>query len=453
MTSCSSNPRFPCDRTVYSDSHPFRFQRPLRFLRLGCWVTLFCGGFFVTPHYVVAREKDSAPTRADVVEKQSDLKELRSQIEALRKEMAHAESQHAGAVGQLKNVEQEISSTQRELTQLSRQRNRLQATLNNLGDQSHALETRLANLRAQLETLVYRQYLRGRSDSLHLLFNGENPNQLARDLVYLSTISHSHAQMLSETQVLLEQKKSLANDAQERAAELSSVEAQQKDQHGKLLTQREQRKAVLNKLSQEISRQRKEISNLQRDEQQLTKLIDRLSKIIASRPASREGRTSASTSPGKPSDNRRSTVEVHNVNTPTAASQGIFPSLQGHLRLPVRGVVTNRFGGTRQEGSTWKGLFIRTRPGADIKAIAGGQVVFADWLRGFGNLLILDHGRNYLSVYGYNEALLKQVGDDVRGGDSIATAGNSGGNPESGLYFELRHRGQPIDPMKWVTLR
>ena len=106
----------------------------------------------------------------------------------------------------------------------------------------------------------------------------------------------------------------------------------------------------------------------------------------------------------------------------------------------MKGVIANRFGGPRHEGGAWKGLFIRAEAGSEIKAIASGQVVFADWMRGFGNLLIVDHGSQYLSIYGYSDSLLKQVGDNVRGGDTIASAGNSGGNPESGLYFELRHQ-------------
>ena len=121
--------------------------------------------------------------------------------------------------------------------------------------------------------------------------------------------------------------------------------------------------------------------------------------------------------------------------------------------MPARGAVSNRFGAARQEGSTWKGLFIRAGAGSEVKAIAGGRVVFADWMRGFGNLLIVDHGDSYLSIYGNNDSLLKQVGEAVRGGDTVAAVGNSGGNPESGLYFELRHQGQPLDPLKWVTMK
>jgi septal ring factor EnvC (AmiA/AmiB activator) len=115
--------------------------------------------------------------------------------------------------------------------------------------------------------------------------------------------------------------------------------------------------------------------------------------------------------------------------------------------------VSGRFGAAREGGGTWRGLFIKAPPGSEVKAVAGGRVVFAEWMRGFGNLLIVDHGDSYLSIYGNGDSLLKQVGQPVRGGETIATAGSSGGSPESGLYFELRHQGQPIDPMKWASLK
>ena len=424
-----------------------RTQRLARFLTVA-----LCGAIFMTEP-AQSREKPAAvPSKAEVAEKQTDLKELRGQIESLRKEMTAAEGKRASAADQLKEMEREISVTQRDLHNLSAQRSKLQTTLKDLGRQAQELEERLGQLHAQLENLVYRQYLQGNPDALRLLLNGENPNQLARDLYYLGAIGRSRSQMLKETAALLERKKGLAQDMRERAEELSSVEARQKEQHGKLVAQREQHKAVLERISSKISEQRKEIGNLQRDEKQLAQLIVRLNRIIAARPAPRkDGAPQAAQSEKRPAS-RDGASEIANEATPEAAS-GTFAALKGNLRLPVRGVVTNRFGTARQEGSTWKGLFIRAQPGSDIKAVAGGRVVFAEWMRGFGNLLIVDHGGNYLSIYGYNEAMLKQVGDSVRGGDSIATAGNSGGNPESGLYFELRHQGQPIDPLKWVSLK
>ncbi len=417
------------------------------------WLAALVFALFIVASPALAAGKSTArATTAEVAEKKTDLKELRGQIESLRKEMAAAEGKRASAADQLKEMEREISATQRELHHLSGQRSKLQATLKNLGDEAQELEKRLDYLHAQLENLVYRQYLQGNPDALRLLLNGEDPNQLARDLYYLGAVGRARSQMLKETETILERKKSLAQDMRERAEELASIEARQKEQHVKLVAQREQRKVVLERISSKISVQRKEIGNLQRDEKQLAQLIARLNRIIAARPPPRKEKSPQVAPSEKRSTNRESASEIANEATPEALS-GSFAALKGNLRLPVKGVVTNRFGTQRQEGSTWKGLFIRAQVGSDIKAIASGRVVFAEWMRGFGNLLIVNHGDSYLSIYGYNDAMLKQVGDSVKGGDSIATAGNSGGNPESGLYFELRHQGQPIDPLKWVNLR
>ena len=132
-----------------------------------------------------------------------------------------------------------------------------------------------------------------------------------------------------------------------------------------------------------------------------------------------------------------------------AAADGAFASLRGQLRAPVSGKLAARFGAKRGEAS-WKGVFIRAAEGADVRAVAGGRVVFANWMRGFGNLIIVDHGSQYLSIYGNNQALLKHAGDAVKAGDPIASAGSTGGNEESGLYFELRHLGQAFDPASWI---
>jgi septal ring factor EnvC (AmiA/AmiB activator) len=121
------------------------------------------------------------------------------------------------------------------------------------------------------------------------------------------------------------------------------------------------------------------------------------------------------------------------------------------LRLPVAGELMNRFGAPREGGGlSWKGLFIRAAQGTAVKAIAAGQVVFAEWLRGFGNLIIVDHGEGYMSLYSNNESLYKQVGERVQPGDALATVGNSGGQPDTGLYFEMRHQSRPVNPLLWV---
>jgi len=405
--------------------------------------------------------------KTEVAEKQSDLKDLRGQIESLRKEMAAAEGTRADVADQLKDAEREISITQRDLHQLAGQRGELQSTLKDLGTQSRDLEGRLYSQQGQLEKLVYRQYLQGRPDSLRLLLNGDDPNQLARDLHYLAAIGRARSQLLQEIEATLQRKRELTADTRERAEQLAAIEARQKEQHDKLLAQREQRKVTLERISAKITAQRREIGSLQRDEKSLSQLIERLAKIIAAKPVPRpesprkaapkaaDGAAGSKPDekPGGKAPAKPAAADIANERTPEATPSGNFSRLKGSLHLPARGAVTNRFGTARQEGSTWKGLFIRAGAGSEVKAIAGGRVVFADWMRGFGNLLIVDHGDSYLTIYGNNDSLLKQVGDTVRGGDTVASVGNSGGNPESGLYFELRHQGQPLDPLKWVTIK
>jgi septal ring factor EnvC (AmiA/AmiB activator) len=132
--------------------------------------------------------------------------------------------------------------------------------------------------------------------------------------------------------------------------------------------------------------------------------------------------------------------------------------LRGKLAPPVQGEVAARFGSPRRteagvNAPTWKGVFIRAAAGQEVVAVAAGRVVFADWLRGFGNLLILDHGDGFMSLYGNNETLIGRIGEPVRGGDTVAIVGASGGNTVSGLYFELRHQGRPFDPLGWLNLK
>ena len=428
--------------------------------RRPCLLTLTLYGLIyslcLTAPLALAKDKKiNPPTKTEVAEKKDDLKELRGQLKSLRKGVVASEGKRADAADQLKNVEQEISVTQRDLLNLSTQRNKLQESLNNLAAQSRTLETRLNSQQSQLEKLIYRQYLQGTPDSFRLLLNGDDPNQMARDLHYLTAIGRARSQLLTEIDTSLQHKQVLAADTQERAKEMAAIEAQQKQQRDKLVAQREQRKQMVDKISATISGQRRQIGNLERDEKQLSQLIVQLAKIIAAKPAPRPIPSRKKT---PPSAERTPAITpppqgINNENTPEALSSKSFAQLQGRLRLPTRGVVSNRFGSARQEGGRWKGLFIRATSGSEVKSIAAGRVVFADWMRGFGNLMIVDHGGSYLSIYGNNDALLKQVDDNVKGGDTIASVGNSGGNPESGLYFELRHKGQPLDPLKWVNLK
>jgi len=417
-----------------------------------------------------AEKKSAQPVASpDIAEKKADLGELRSRIEGLRKELSANEENKADAGGRLRESDRQISRLQRELHELNDSRGRLEKKLKNLQQQSQELGVTLTQQQTQLETLLYRQYQRGTPDSLQLLLNGDDPNQMARDLHYLSAIALTRAELMGEIKTSLDKKKSLAADTRERSAELADVEAEQNKRHADLQKQRDERQALYAQISSKVKAQRKEIGNLQQNEKRMTRLIDRLSRILAAQAAKAaeaarqaEARKAAARQREKERESSRPapdvepsrprTVEAENHYEP-APSNGSFARLRGKLRLPVRGAVSGRFGSPREGGGTWRGLFIRAGTGSEVKAIAGGRVVFSEWMRGFGNLLIVDHGDAYLSIYGNNDALLKQVGQAVQGGETVATVGNSGGNPESGLYFELRHKGQPIDPMKWASLK
>src|SRR5450830_1318334 len=168
------------------------------------------------------------------------------------------------------------------------------------------------------------------------------------------------------------------------------------------------------------------------------------------KPESKPPAQIAQREPAKPEPRDEGAAKPADVALAPAAPDGAFASLKGQLRAPVSGRIGAKFGSKRGDGPSWKGVFILAGEGTEVHAVAGGRVVFADWLRGFGNLIIVDHGGQYMSIYGNNQSLLRRAGEIVKAGDVIAAAGNSGGNEQSGLYFELRHKGRAFDPAGWV---
>lgn len=366
-----------------------------------------------------------------------DLRQLRDKIEALQKRLADAEESKNEAADALKESEGAISDasrTLRELGQQSREANRRLAELRAASQQS---ESTLGAQQALLARLLYQQYLGGQSEPLKLLLNREDPNQIARQLHYFSYISRARAGLIENLRSRLAQIKDLSHQVEQQVAELAAIATEQTVQKKRLEREKHARSQVLARISRNIQKQKHEIGTLRRNENRLTRLIEQLGRIVARAPA------------------RSSAPRLKNERLPDKSGDGSpFGQLKGRLALPVRGELGNRFGSPRSDsGLIWKGLFIASKAGEEVRAIAAGQVVFANWLRGFGNLLIIDHGDGYMSLYGNNETLYKQVGDALRGGETIAAVGNSGGNADSGLYFEIRHQGRPFDPLSWVNVR
>ena len=373
---------------------------------------------------------------------QEELRQLKSRIEAIQKRLVEAEESKSEAADALQESERAISDASRSLADLSEQARGAAAKAAELKRETARADADLKRQRDTLEKLLYQQYTAGRPETLAILLNGGDPNSIARELHYLTHIARARSELVSALRANVARLQALAAEAQTRAAELAAIKAEQTRQRKRLEQEKQARAQVLTRISRDIEQQRREIGTLRQDEARLTRLIEQLARALARTPKPRPSQEIP----------RRKEPPVTNERIPERErDEGPFARLRGRLALPVRGELASRFGSPRQGGGVvWKGLLIAARAGEDVRAIAGGRVVFADWLRGFGNLLIIDHGDSYMSLYGYNETLYRQVGDLIRGGDRVAAVGNSGGHPDSGLYFEMRHEGRPFDPMTWV---
>ncbi|MBY0268744.1 MAG: peptidoglycan DD-metalloendopeptidase family protein [Burkholderiales bacterium] len=375
-----------------------------------------------------------AKTQEEAREQQ---RQLRERISALQKKLAAAEEIKTEASDALRESEQAISEANRELRELARRSRESNAKLGTLRKSS--LDTGKA-LRAQQDLLgrmLRRQYLQGQSDALRLVLSREDPNEMARQLHYLAHIARARAQLVDGLRRNLREIDRLKAEIAEEVAAIARIAAEQTAQRKRLEQEKRARAGVLSRVSRDIRSQQREMRAMQANENRLSRLVDQLAKLVVRKPAASS----------RPRPRTEALPSSRGDDSP-------FAALRGKLALPVRGELGSRFGSPRTDGGvTWKGLFIAARSGEDVRAVADGRVVYADWLRGFGNLLIIDHGDSYMTLYANAEALLKQVGDVIRGGEPVATVGNSGGNAESGLYFEMRHEGRPFDPLNWVRLR
>ncbi|SEO44355.1 Septal ring factor EnvC, activator of murein hydrolases AmiA and AmiB [Duganella sp. CF517] len=463
---------------------------------------------------------------------------LQQKLSALKKDISKTESAKDDAADTLAESEQAISDANRALRDLQQEQGDTHSKLQQLTAERERLTATVALQKQQLAKLLREHYVAGNEDRIKLLLSGDNPNRINRDLQMMAYVSQAQAKLLDALRANLKAVEDNQAEAQNANDELAEIAQEQMQQKAKLEQEKTRRAALLSTLSQKLVAQRKEAGNVERDEQRISGLVDKLNKLIeeqaiaaaaekkrqeqlaaaraaakakadaekkaqqlaqaqarakaaAAAQAERErlakanANKSGTIKPSQPAQPARPPVPARpdpidadepkvalkpepaptpapveepvrpparpaDIALAPAAPSGAFASLKGQMRSPVSGQVAAKFGSKRGQGPSWKGVFIRAAEGADVRAVAGGRVVFAEWLRGFGNLIIVDHGGQYMSIYGNNQSLLKRAGDIVKPGDPIASAGNSGGNEESGLYFELRHQGTAFDPAGWV---
>ncbi len=380
------------------------------------------------------------------------LSEIHSKIESLQKQLSDTQDAHADAADALKESEKSISESNRKLYELNIKQRQNSLTLQSLQLQKSAIENALKSQKQLLSNQLYQQYLHGKQSYVQVILQEQDPGAMARQLQYFSYVLRAQADLIESMQRNLAKVANLNDETSKTLDEINSLKAKQEAEQQQLQLQKHERSKVLQKLSTQINLQRNQIEKLKRDEKSLSQLVQKLS---ITRPA--KSARSSKRSSDEAQENAANTLQplARNETLPSNVFEnGNFSDLKGKLNLPVKGEVTNRFGTVREDtGITWKGIFIKSEEGNEVKSIAPGKIVFADWLRGFGNMVIVDHGDGYMSLYGNNQAILRKVGETVKAGDTIASVGNSGGNDATGLYYELRKQSKPFDPMSWSVVK
>ncbi len=404
---------------------------------------------------------------------EQEREELRKKLAALKADIAKTEKAHGNAADALAASEAAISNANRTLRDLAAEQQRTERTLDLLNKDQQQLEATVAQQRRRLETMLREQYIAGHDDRVRLLLSGDNPNRIARELRYLGYVSAEQTKAIARLQDDIAAIESNRADAEEARAVLEDIGSEQREQKALLEKEKARRQALVAQLSDKLGAQRKEAGSLARDEERLSSLVGRLATLIAQqRKAEQEAAARRERARAEAAARERAQAEAARKDDksgsapPRSASRraepvpaelppppdgAAFAALRGKGKLPVNGELAATYGAKRADGPSWKGIFIRAAEGSEVRSTGAGEVIFADWMRGFGNLLIVDHGGDYMSIYGNNQSLLKRPGDRVRAGEAIATVGNSGGNEHSGLYFEIRHQGRAIDPLAWIN--
>ncbi len=421
-----------------------------------------------------ALAKATAPssTRGELKHQQSNLtqrhKSIQGQLSSIRQDIEKKQERMNEATNDLKQSEKAISDSNRTLRDLSEKKRSVENRLSDLAREAKIVGGHVRDAEELIGVISNAQFMNTRRHPWQNALEGGNPNDVSRltaVLGYMSLEQHRTVERLENRQKNIE---AVRRKTAATRQELVRIGRDEERNRQKLQREKTLRERAVGRLKKEITSQKERYEQLVKNEAQLSDLIANLDRRIAAeekaererearrlaeeeraaraaRDAKRRGeRVAARSSSGK-DDPRRTT------NAPTV---GNFGALKGRLTLPTRGQVTARFGQKRAGAASslaWRGLLIRAPQGQNVVAAAPGTVVFSDWMRGFGNLLILDHGSNYLSVYANNETLYKQVGARVKQGETIASVGSSGGEDQPGLYFELRYKGKPFNPDGWLA--
>ena len=354
-------------------------------------------------------------------ESEAELSAVRKEIRALQERIARETTRRDEGARALRASEVEIAAETRKLAEVSASLRDQEKARRDLKQESERANRRLATEKDALARQVRSSYMAGREELFKLLLSQESPATLGRMLVYFDYYNQARAARITAVSGELAKLSELDAASARVEADLTSLEEAQAHEVAALEKSRDERRALVAKLDEEIRDGTASVAKLRGEEQRLADLVKRLSEVMAGFPV--------------------------DTDEPFAKSKG-------KLAWPVQGRLAGDFGQPRGDGPVkWNGVLLEAAAGTPVRAIHRGRVAFADWLQGLGLLVIVDHGGGYMSLYGHNEALLKESGDWVEPGEPIAQVGDTGGQARPGLYFEIRLNGEPVNPNAWMAKR
>ncbi|MBT2370761.1 murein hydrolase activator EnvC family protein [Pseudomonas fluorescens] len=398
---------------------------------------------------------------------QQQLDATRQDITELKKLLGKLQEEKSGVQKDLRGTETEMGKLEKQVQELQKELKKSESELERLDGEKKKLQSARVEQQRLIAIQARAAYQNGRQEYLKLLLNQQNPEKFARTLTYYDYLSKARLEQLKSFNETLRQlanvEQEIANQQSQLLDQKSSLDAQ-RDELDKV---RKERQQALAKLNSDVKARDAKLQAREQDQADLGKVLKTIEETLArqareaeqarqkallaqqeaEKKRQREAESLATDAPRKP---------VHAAPGPLVSSAGVsyggpFASSRGKLPWPVDGRLLARFGETRGDDTRtkWDGVMISAAAGSQVHAVHGGRVVFADWLRGAGLLVILDHGNGYLSLYGHNQTLLKAAGDVVKAGESISTVGSSGGQDTPALYFAIRQQGRPSDPAQW----
>ncbi|MCW9032419.1 MAG: peptidoglycan DD-metalloendopeptidase family protein [Gammaproteobacteria bacterium] len=378
---------------------------------------------FLSFHPVIQANFDDEPASGldfnQRQEKKRELEKLRKRMAELRQSLEQKQQEKDSATKFLKDIEVRIGERAYILRKINRHLGKQNRELIKLKQQQQQTRNELASQRNILSQQIRAAYMIGRQEYLKLLLNQENPAAIGRTLTYYDYFHKARSHHIDEALISIEKLDSLTRQVKTKTNELRVSRKQQQVEKQKLDDDFIDRSKIVKAMEKDIAQQGTRLKKLAADEALLQQLLKEIHNIMPS-----------------------TLTEIDKRET--------FSKRRGRLQWPVQGNVKRLFGKSRQAANLkWNGVLIPSAEGNEVKAISHGRVAYADWLRGYGMLVIIDHGEGYMTLYGYNQALYKGTGDWVEEGEVIATVGRSGGQADSGLYFEVRVKGQPSNPTKW----